>query len=258
MEEERLRAERLGMIGTLASGVAHEIKNPLVAIRTFAELLPERYQDEDFHTGFSKIVMKEIDRIDGLVARLRELAMRPTQQLVELDLRGPIEETLTLLRGQLEQKRIHVQIECRKEIPLIFGEPNLLKQLSLNLFMNAIDAMEPGGELRIRLATRETSGTGSSVVVDVMDSGTGIPDHIVSQIFDPFFSSKPGGSGLGLAICRSIADAHRARIRARNNVDGQGATFTVEFPVGDQGPLQVLDGLEGLNRTQATPTNRIS
>src|SRR5262249_6916573 len=145
MEEERLRSERLGVIGTLASGIAHEIKNPLVAIRTFAELLPERFQDEDFHTGFSKIVMKEIERIDGLVARLRELATRPSQQLRKLDLRAPIDETLKLLRGQLEQKQIQVQVECREELPEISGEANLLKQLFLNLFMNAIDAMQEGG-----------------------------------------------------------------------------------------------------------------
>ena len=254
MEEERLRAERLGVIGTLASGIAHEIKNPLVAIRTFAELLPERFQDEDFRSGFSKIVMNEIERIDGLVARLRELATRPAQQLIRLDLRSPIDETLKLLRGQLEQKHIRARIQCRREVPSILGEPNLLKQFFLNLFMNAIDAMEAGGELTILLTVREVSG--NSLVVDITDTGTGIPDHIVGQIFDPFFSSKPGGSGLGLAICRSIADAHRARIRARNNANSKGATFTVEFPVGDLSPLQAVDGLEGLNRPQTMPTSR--
>ena len=132
MEEERLRAERLGVIGTLASGIAHEIKNPLVAIRTFAELLPERFGDEDFHGEFSKVVMREIGRIDGLVARLRELASRPAQQLVALDLRTPIDETLALLRGQLEQKQIRVGTDYGRAVPSIVGEPNLLKQLFLN------------------------------------------------------------------------------------------------------------------------------
>jgi signal transduction histidine kinase len=251
MEEERLRAERLGVVGTLASGIAHEIKNPLVAIRTFAELLPERFQDEDFHAGFSKVVMKEIERIDGLVARLRELATRPTQQLIRLDLRSPIDETLELLRGQLEQKQIRAQIQCRREIPSILGEANLLKQLFLNLFMNAIEAMEQGGELTILLTVREVS-SGKTVVVDISDTGTGIPSHIVGQIFDPFFSSKPGGSGLGLAICRSIADAHDARIQVRN--DSKGATFTLEFPVGDLSPLQAVDGVGRPSRPD--PTNR--
>jgi signal transduction histidine kinase len=232
MKEESLRAERLAVIGTLASGIAHEIKNPLVAIRTFAELLPERFRDEDFHGEFTKVVTKEIARIDGLVARLRELATRPAQQLVPLDLRPPIEETLALLRGLFEQKDIKVSREYGDKLPLIFGEANLLKQLFLNLFVNALDAMDPGGKLEIRLSRRETLGN-TILVAEVTDNGTSIPEGNLTQIFDPFFSTKPGGSGLGLSICRNIADTHRASIRARNNGDSQGATFTVEFPAVD-------------------------
>ena len=230
MEEERLRAERLGVIGTLASGIAHEIKNPLVAIRTFAELLPERFRDEEFHGEFSKVVMREVGRIDGLVARLRELATRPAQQLAALELRIPIEETLALLRGQLEQKQIRVSTDYENAVPLILGEANLLKQLFLNLFMNAIEAMGTGDELSVRLWTKQVLGT-TGVVADVTNTGSEIPDDILTQIFEPFFSTKPGGSGLGLAICRNIADAHRATIRVRNNALPKGVTFTVEFPV---------------------------
>ena len=242
MEEERLRAERLGVIGTLASGIAHEIKNPLVAIRTFAELLPERFRDEDFHGEFSKVVMREIGRIDGLVARLRELASRPAQQLVALDLRTPIDETLALLRGQLEQKQIRVGTDYGRAVPSILGEPNLLKQLFLNLFMNAIEAMETGGELSVRLRLRHILGV-SGIVAEVTNSGTEISENIINQIFEPFFSTKPGGSGLGLAICRNIADAHRATIRVRNNTVPNGVTFIIEFPVSD---LSLSDSPNGV------------
>jgi len=242
MEEERLRAERLGVIGTLASGIAHEIKNPLVAIRTFAELLPERFRDEDFHGEFSKVVMREIGRIDGLVARLRELASRPAQQLVALDLRTPIDETLALLRGQLEQKQIRVGTDYGRAVPSILGEPNLLKQLFLNLFMNAIEAMETGGELSVRLRLRHILGV-SGIVAEVTNSGTEISENIINQIFEPFFSTKPGGSGLGLAICRNIADAHRATIRVRNNIVPNGVTFIIEFPVSD---LSLSDSPNGV------------
>ncbi|MFQ5910804.1 MAG: histidine kinase N-terminal 7TM domain-containing protein, partial [Thermoplasmata archaeon] len=105
LEGEKRRAERLASIGALASGIAHEIKNPLVAIKTFAELLPERFTDEDFQGDFSRVVIREIERIDDLVARLRGLATSPAQPLVPLELRSPIEETLALLRAQLEQAR---------------------------------------------------------------------------------------------------------------------------------------------------------
>jgi signal transduction histidine kinase len=262
MEEERLRAERLGVVGTLASGIAHEIKNPLVAIRTFAELLPERFRDEDFHDEFAKIVIKEIGRIDGLVARLRELASRPAQQLVTVELQQPIEETLTLLRGQLEQKDIKVTTEYEKSTPCILGEYDLLKQLFLNLFLNAIDAMELGGELRVRLSMRHALGT-EQVIVEVTNTGAGIPEEVLPQIFDPFFSTKPGGSGLGLAICRNIADAHRAKIHARNNRAPGGATFTAEFPVvkaGTIGAIKEVGPVQGESKAGARqhPSERLS
>ena len=232
MEEERLRAERLGVVGTLASGIAHEIKNPLVAIRTFAELLPERFRDEEFHDDFAKVVIKEIGRIDRLVARLRELASRPAHELVAVDVREPIEETLTLLRGQLEQKQIKIMTDYGQGLPCILGAYDLLKQLFLNLFLNAIEAMEAGGELRVSVATRQTLGA-HQVITEVTNTGAGIPEDVLPQVFDPFVTTKPDGSGLGLAICRNIVDAHGARIHARNNKAPSGATFTVEFAVAD-------------------------
>src|SRR5258708_12173807 len=101
LEDGKQRAERLASFGLLASGVAHEIKNPLVAIRTFAELLPERFSDVDFREDFSKVVVREIDRIDNLVARLRGIASAPQQQMGSVDIRQPISDTLKLLPGQL-------------------------------------------------------------------------------------------------------------------------------------------------------------
>ena len=135
-----------------------------------------------------------------------------------------------LLRGLFEQKQIKVSREYGDDVPLILGEANLLRQLFLNLFVNALEAMEPGGELEIRLDARKTLRR-LILVAEVTDSGTGVPEDILPQIFDAFFSTKPGGSGLGLSICRSIADAHRASIRARNDVNRKGATFAVEFTV---------------------------
>lgn len=255
MKEERLRAERLRVIATLASGIAHEIKNPLVAIRTFAELLPERFRDEEFHGEFSKVVMREVGRIDGLVARLRELATRPAQQLMALDLRTPIDETLALLRGQLEQKHIRLNTDYGSPAPLILGESNLVKQLFLNLFINAIEAMPAGGELSVRLVTRHSHGS-SGVIAEVTNTGSEIPEDVVAQIFEPFSSTKPGGSGLGLAICRNIADAHSATIRVRNNARPRGVTFTVEFPGPNVFPTEAPNGSAGVYRNASRTRER--
>ncbi|HSE06123.1 MAG TPA: ATP-binding protein [Methylomirabilota bacterium] len=232
LEREKHRAERLASFGSLASGVAHEIKNPLVAIRTFAELLPERFADVDFRDDFSKVVVREIDRIDNLVARLRGIASAPQHQTGSVDLRHPISDTLKLLRGQLEQTRTTVKHMIEDDAPFVTIEDAQLKQLFLNIFQNALEAMGHGGELSIRIA-RTTAPGPAWIRVEVSDTGPGMPESVRTHAFDPFFTTKPTGSGLGLAICRSIVDAHRGTIRAENNAATSGTTIIVELPAAD-------------------------
>ena len=235
LEGEKRRAERLASFGALASGIAHEIKNPLVAIKTFAQLLPKKFAEENFREEFAKITSREIDRIEGLVERLRDFSGPSEEPLRPLDLREPIEATLQLLRGQLEEKGTAVR-RLYPVAPLpVAGDPATLEQLFLNLFLNALEAMGPGGELTIRLDNREDPGS-ASLRVEVSDTGPGIPEALVGKIFDPFVTSKPRGSGLGLAICHAIADAHRATIHAENSPAGRGATVTLEFPAAVEVP----------------------
>ncbi len=239
LEGEKRRAERLAAFGALATGIAHEIKNPLVAIKTFAELIPERYADADFRENFSRVAIKEIMRIDELVARLRGLSAPPEQVLHPMDVRGPIEETLTLLAGQLEQKRITVRRLYAEPLPLVGAHEPSLKQLFLNLFMNSLDAMEDGGELTVRLTGRWRYGA-PVLLAEVSDTGSGVPDAMLDKIFAPFVTTKARGSGLGLAICRGIADSHRSTIHAQNNSEGPGLTMAIEFPALEQA-LAVTD-----------------
>ncbi len=230
LEREKQRAERLASFGALAAGVAHEIKNPLVAIRTFAELLPERFGDVDFRDDFSKVVIKEISRIDDLVARLRGIAATAPQQVGAVDLRDPINDTLALLRGQLEQTRTTIIRDFQDPAPFVTIEESQLKQLFLNLFLNAIEAMGSDGVLKVRITRKHTQGL-PWMVIDVSDTGPGISESVARNIFDPFFTTKSRGSGLGLTICRGITDAHRGTIRAEQNQEGRGTTIVVELPV---------------------------
>ena len=232
LEREKHRAERLASFGSLASGVAHEIKNPLVAIRTFAELLPERFADVDFRDDFSKVVVREIDRIDNLVARLRGIASAPQLQTGSVDMRQSISDTLKLLRGQLEQSRTTVRYVVEDEAPFVTIEDAQLRQLFLNIFQNALEAMGHGGELSIRVTRTQSSGA-AWILVEVSDTGPGMPESVKTHVFDPFFTTKATGSGLGLAICRSIVDAHRGTIRAENNRASSGTTIIVELPAAD-------------------------
>ena len=238
LESEKRRAERLAAFGTLVSGIAHEIKNPLVAIRTFAELLPERFAETDFRDDFSKVVISEIDRIDDLVARLRGLAVPSPQTGGPIDIREPIIDTLSLLRGQFEQARLTVIRDLEDPAPPVEIDAAQVKQLFLNLFINAIDAMGPGGTLMVRTRQRLTS-SGNWIVVEVSDTGPGIPEAIRAHVFDPFFTTKPRGSGLGLAISRGITDAHHGTLRAEANRSGPGTTIVVEFPASTASPSAI-------------------
>ncbi len=229
LESEKNTAERLASLGSLVSGIAHEIKNPLVAIKTFAELLPERFSDTEFRDDFSKVVRTEIDRIDDLVGRLRGLAARKPATEAATDIREPISETLALLRGQLEQMQTTVVRNLGSSQAFVSIDPAQAKQLFLNLFLNAIEAMTPGGQLTIRVVRVQRQGQ-PWIQVTISDTGPGIPDTIRAKIFDPFFTTKAAGSGLGLAICRSITDAHRGSIRAETVTPGAGTTILVEFP----------------------------
>ncbi len=229
LEEEKRQVERLASIGALASGIAHEIKNPLVAIKTFAELLPERFTEDDFRNDFSKVAIREIERIDDLVARLRGLAVPPQHSLMPVDLRAALDETLALLRGQLEQRQITLRLDADRQLPAVVGSFAQLKQLFLNLIVNAIEASSQGSDLSITLRTRLTTD-GPRVIAEIIDAGPGIPEDLLGRIFEPFVTTKPHGSGLGLSICRGIADAHRAKITAHNNSSGNGATIRIDFP----------------------------
>jgi signal transduction histidine kinase len=230
-EAEKRRAERLVSFGALARGLAHEIKNPLVAIRAFAELLPERSDDEEFRESFAKIVLQEIGRIDQLVARLRGLAAPPTPRFSAVDLPQLLHETLALLRGEIERARVRVTVTGETLAPLIPGDPAQLKQLLLNVLMNALEAIGEGGRVSIRFSHVEAS---RQLIVEISDTGSGAPEELLPKMFEAFVTTKAEGSGLGLAICRAIADAHNAVIRAENNTAGPGMKIILEFPVTEE------------------------
>ena len=237
LEEDKRRADRLAAMGALATGIAHEIRNPLVAIKTFAELLPDRADDQEFRSTFAKVASKEVRRIEELLGRLRALAVPAVATLHPLELAAPIADTLDLLRGEADRRRILMLTEIEPELPPVIGEADQLKQLFLNLFLNAFDAMATGGTLSVtvradrpRRGARAGKPAGGFVTVRVTDTGPGIPREDLPRIFEPFFTTKTQGTGLGLAICRGIADAHRARLWAEAGPAGVGTAFVVQFP----------------------------
>ena len=229
LEEQRRRTERVAESGALTAGIAHEIKNPLVAIRTFAELLPERYDDEEFRSQFSRVMMTEIARIDKLIDRLRGRGPAQNYDLAPLDVQIPLNEVLSLLSAKFEQMGIRVVKSIEVGSTFVSGRLDDLKQLFLNLLINASEEMVGGGEIRIAVSRRNSLGS-HSVIVDILDEGSGIAEEIEQRLFQPFMSTKHGSSGLGLWLSRRIADAHNATMKGVNRKDRKGALFTIEFP----------------------------
>jgi PAS domain S-box-containing protein len=242
LEEDKRRADRLTALGAMASGIAHEIRNPLVAIKTFAELLPERADDQEFRSTFAKVAVKEIHRIEQLLGRLRALAAPQTFPLRPLDLQVPLVETLDLLRGEADRRRVRFVVEIEPRLPPVMAEADQVKQLFLNLLMNGLEAMAGGGTLSVSVradrerADRERPERGL-VTVRVADTGPGIPREDLARIFEPFFTTKVHGTGLGLAISRSIADAHRAALWAEPGPAGVGTAFVIQFPAAAAAPV---------------------
>jgi signal transduction histidine kinase len=230
LESQRQRAERVAETGALSAGIAHEIKNPLVAIRTFFELLPDRYEDEEFRTEFRRVVDSEISRLDRLVARLRGLKGTAPDEKQPIDVRKVLEETLAVVSLQLEQAGIGVVRQYSDEDATVSGNADKLKQLFLNLLLNSVDSMAgAGGEITVRLRSHRGLG-GAAVSVDIEDQGAGIADDVRRTLFHPFVTTKRESSGLGLWVCRQIADEHNAVLSASNRTDRRGARFTIDIP----------------------------
>jgi PAS domain S-box-containing protein len=225
LEIERRRAERLRYFEALAATIAHEIKNPLVGIKTFVQLVPRRIHDDRFAEEFGRVATREIGRMERLVQRLSALSQPSDRPKQQIDVRVPLGEAVEFLKPGFDEKRIAVCFYPGSLPRFVLADHNELEQLFINLLMNAYEATPPDGTVAI-----EVSGVEEHVIVGVADSGPGIPPELLERVFDPFYTTKQRGSGLGLTICAGIAAGHRAKLRAANRPGG-GALFTVEFPV---------------------------
>jgi signal transduction histidine kinase/CheY-like chemotaxis protein len=231
--EQVRRADRLGTLGTLAAGLAHEINNPLVSVHTFLHLAPEKRgeADEEFWGSYHALACREVERIRGLVDTMRRLgqgrdAMAPRESL---DAAALVDEVVTLLHREAELGRVELRAERDPETPKIVAVRDQVHQVVLNLVLNAIAATPPSGEVVVQ--TRPDAERGG-VAVEVRDTGPGIPADHLEQVFDPFFTTKAPdeGSGLGLMICHRIVTDHDGTIEVCSR-EGEGATFTVRLPV---------------------------
>jgi signal transduction histidine kinase len=239
LEEQVRRADQLSSVGTLAAGMAHEIKNPLVTIKTFTQLLPDRYSDADFRKDFSSLVAHEVSRIDTIVNHLLNFS-KPTQpNLVPMRLHTTVKKTLELIHEQLSQKNIVLHNNLRAKQDLISGDADLLTQAMVNFNLNAIEAIGNDGSIHVsstnciyRFIRGDDPGDAvskSCIRLQISDTGKGISGDQLQKIFDPFFTSKSEGTGMGLSVAHGIIHEHHGVIEVEST-PGKGTTFSIYIP----------------------------
>jgi two-component system sensor histidine kinase AtoS len=227
LEEKLRQADRLAALGTLSAGLAHEIKNPLSAIKTFVQLLPQKMGNSSFMEKFHITVPREIDRINHLVEDLLELTRRRVRPPVDLKVDSLIHQVIDLHGEELKRKQIAFQDHLDKTIPLVHGDAETLYRAFSNLIINAIQAMPNGGTLTL---SSRVDFPSCSLEITFRDTGIGMDETTAKNIFNPFFTTKDKGAGLGLALTRKIIEDHRGTIEAVSR-KGVGTTFTVHLPV---------------------------
>ena len=241
--EARIRqADRLAALGTLAAGMAHEIRNPLSAIKTFVQLLPRKLEKPGFLEKFNRTVPRELDRINRLVEDLLELSRDVRFRMSEVDVGNLLEETFELFEEEMKASGIDAQLLATQGLPMILADADQLKKAFYNLFKNAFQAMPSGGSLLVAasLVSRGLAGAPGEecmVAISFQDSGVGIPEENLHQIFNPFFTTKDNGTGLGLSITHKVIAEHDGSIDVQSS-PGAGARFTLSFkPAGESRDL---------------------
>jgi signal transduction histidine kinase len=229
MTQALWQAAKLATMGELAASIAHELNNPLATVSLRIESLQVGLPENDPRRLSLEIVEKEIDRMAHLVADLLQFSRRNQPQISTVDIREEIEKTLDLIAYHLRKCTITVRKEFASDVRSIPVDRQQLRQVFLNLFSNAADAMPQGGTLTVRVSMIESP---AQVVAEVSDTGSGISPEVLPKITEPFFTTKPEGkgTGLGLPICRRIIQEHHGALRITSDL-GRGTTVSLTLPV---------------------------
>jgi PAS domain S-box-containing protein len=233
IQEEILRMDRLISLGKLASGIAHELRNPLAGIKTTAQALGEEMSGDDSRREYLHRITKEIDRLNDLLKTFFSFAKPQNLTLVHCHIKDIINEIIPFLIKEIADKGIRFVEAYHPQLPRIKVDKTQMHQVFLNLFLNAIQAMPTGGELKIEaspMISNSLKGVMQNFIkIVISDTGKGIPSHIVHKIFDPFFTTKPKGIGLGLSITYQIIKKHGGTIKVESQWE-KGTSFVINLP----------------------------
>jgi len=233
IEKSLHRADKLAALGTLASSVAHEIRNPLVSIKTFTQLAPRKFNNREFLDMFQTIIPEELQRMETILNQLLNFGRSSQPEFQSINVEEIIDSILTLMNMELSKSNIKVVKLYNKDIPQIIADGEQLKQVFMNIVLNAIQAMPEGGNLKIATSIGQEvviRDTAEFVTIRFEDTGCGISQENLDDLFNPFFTTKNGGTGLGLSISRRIIEEHKGHIRVESK-EGKGTIFTIGLPL---------------------------
>jgi len=223
-EQNMRRLDRLAGLGTLSASMAHEIKNGMVAIRTFVDLLALKKQENEL----TEVVGRELQRINAIVTQMLRLGAPKAATFTTVHLHDLLDQSLRLLQHQIGAKMISLRRDYQAAPDTAHGDDAQLQQVFMNLLLNAIEAMGTGGVLTVGTEIAECGGQ-RLLKIHIQDTGTGVARENLARLFEPFFTTKKNGTGLGLAISKRIALEHHGAIEARSET-AKGSTFTLTLP----------------------------
>jgi PAS domain S-box-containing protein len=234
-ETEALRAQQMATLAQLATGVAHEIRNPLTSIKMLIQVNRSKFSDEGLPTDDLELVEQEIRRMERSVNSLLDYARPEKDEFREFPIQDAVRRTMQLIEGRCKTQSVELQVAVPDQAVMIFGDVAKLQQLLLNLCLNALDAMPHQGTLDLTVRC-----DGDEVELTLCDTGAGISEDVLDKLFTPFVTTKVSGVGLGLGICRHIAQSHQGRLTGTNRASG-GAQFSLMLPLaGNRLPASTL------------------
>jgi two-component system, sporulation sensor kinase E len=225
MQEQLRKSDRLTVIGELAAGIAHEIRNPMTALKGFIQLLEGSIKKE--HAMYYEVITSELARIDSIINEFLILSKPKVIRFQETDVSQIMKETLELLSAQAVLYNVQFDAKYGPHLPYLYCEPNQIKKVFINLIKNAIEAMPEGGKITITLKEDEKN----HIIISIQDEGVGIPKDMIKRLGEPFYTSKERGTGLGLMVSYKIIDEHKGTIQVESE-EGKGTTFYLELPLG--------------------------